>query len=191
MVSALGQPRSLEHKHYVIKFDSWSILDYALIRRTFPTVPWAFVYRDPVEVLVSHRKQPGSQVVPGMLEPALLGLDAAEIGSIPPEEYGARVLARICHAAIEHHRPGESILINYRQLPQAAWSMLLDFFGIPYHADDIERMRHVTQFHAKNPAMYFEDDTAAKHRAASPGIQQLADHWIGPLYDELERLRQA
>ena len=191
MVGALGQPRGEAQRRYVVKFDSWSILDLPLIRRTFPSVPWIFVYRDPVEVLVSHRVQPGSQMVPGMLEPGLLGLDPMYVGSMPLEQYHAAVLERICAAAVQHYRTGAGMLVNYRQLPQIVWSSLLDFFQMRYTTADVGRMRRVTQFHAKNPALYFMEDAAAKQSAASRRLREIAHRCLKPIYEQLEELRQA
>ena len=54
MVSALAQRRRGKEQHFFIKFDAWNVLEVPLIRRAFPAVPWVFVYRDPVEVLVSQ-----------------------------------------------------------------------------------------------------------------------------------------
>jgi hypothetical protein len=129
-------------------------------------------------------------MVPGTLEAGLLGLDAAHIGRMPPEEYYAAVLERICHAAVQHCRASAGMLVNYRQLPEIVWSSLLDFFQIPHTEADIERMRRVTQFHAKNPALYFAEDTAAKQSAATDRLRQIAHQRLKPLYEQLEQLRQ-
>ena len=61
MVSALGQRRRGDETGLFIKFDSWHSLDLPLIRQAFPDVPWLFVYRNPVEVLVSQMKRRGAR----------------------------------------------------------------------------------------------------------------------------------
>jgi hypothetical protein len=190
VIGALGQPRGESQRHYVVKFDSWSILALPLIQRAFPNVPWIFVYRDPLEVLVSHYRQPGSQMVPGTLEPALLGLDAARVGQMPLERYYAAVLERVCQVAARHYQPGSGKLVNYRQLPRIVWSSILDFFHMRYTAGDVERMRYVTQFHAKNPALFFESDTNAKQSAATDQLRGIARRRLEPLYTQLEELRR-
>jgi hypothetical protein len=100
LVSALGQPRAGGETEYFVKFDSWSILELPLIRRAFPGVPWLFVYRDPLEVMASHRQRPGVHLVPGLLPPQVFGLDRESVLAMPADEYGARVLAAICGAAL-------------------------------------------------------------------------------------------
>ena len=189
VVSALGCRRDAREQHLFVKFDSWSVMDLPLIRRAFPGVPWLFVYRDPVEVMVSHAKMRGSQMIPGVIEPALLGLNAAEIQHMSLDEYCARTLARICGAAAQYGQDGEGLFVNYRQLPEAVWSSLLDFFGVAHTTADIDRMRHVAQFHAKSPSIPFAGDTAAKQRAATDDLRRLNDQWVRPQYQRLVELQ--
>ncbi|MFP5260735.1 MAG: sulfotransferase family protein [Blastocatellia bacterium] len=189
MISALGQPRSGEEKHLFIKFDSWSLLSMRIIRQAFPDVPWVFAYRDPVEVLVSQIMRRGGHMVPGVLEPELLGMDYSSILQMRPAEYCARVLAQVCAAALEHRDGGEPMFINYRQLPEVVWSSLLDFFRVDHTAADIDRMRRVSQFNAKNPSLEFVDDAASKHSAAGPELRDAAGEWVMPLYERLEAAR--
>ncbi|HEX8088949.1 MAG TPA: sulfotransferase family protein, partial [Blastocatellia bacterium] len=180
MISAIGQRRSSEQKYLFIKFDSWSLLSMRNIRQAFPDVPWVFAYRDPVEVLVSQITRRGGHMVPGVLEPELLGMDYQSILQMQPTEYCARVLAQVCAAALGHRDSGEAMFINYRQLPDVVWSLLLDFFHLDYTTADIDRMRHASQFDAKNPSLEFIDDAASKNRAASPEVRQMASKWVMP-----------
>jgi len=188
LISALGRQRNLEEQDLFIKFDSWSVLDLPLVQRAFPATPWLFVYRDPVEVLVSHMRQRGRQMLPGMLEPAPLGLEPAEIEPALLDEYCAKVLARLCQAAAQHHRPDTGRAINYRELPEAVWSLVAEFFGVCYTAEDVDRMCDVTRFHAKQPRAIFTDDSAAKRQLATDDIRALAERFVRPWYDRLEGL---
>lgn len=164
-------------------------MEMSLIQRAFPAARCVFVYRDPIEVLASHQRQRGRHMVPGLIEPEQFGLDSGSVGQLRLEEYGARALAWICQSALQYARSGSCRLINYRQLPNAVWEVLLDFFQIPYTAGDIERMQHVTQFHAKNPSFYFTNDVNAKQLEATDLTRDLACQWLTPLYKQLEMLR--
>lgn len=190
MVSALGQPRQGNERHLFIKFDSWSAADLPLISRAFPETPWVFVYRNPVEVLMSHAREPGSQTIPGVLDPHWLGLDLASAGRMPLMEYTARVLARICQSALEHHHSVPGRLINYSQLPSVVWSQLSGFFGIEWSEQDHEILRRATQQHAKDPARTFVADAEAKRQAAPAIVREMAESFLQPLYAELEAARQ-
>ena len=187
MISSLGQRRSGDEKHLFIKFDSWSILDFNTIRRAFPDVPWIFLYRDPVEILVSQIRRRGAHMVVGGLEPELLGMDYPSILQMEPTEFCARALAVVCAAALEHRDGGR--FINYHQLPDVAWSSLLDFFHVEYTSAEADRMRHASRLDAKNPSMRFVDDTAQKSQEASPQVREMSDRWIKPIYERLEAAR--
>lgn len=187
MVSAYGQPRSGE-RHYFIKFDAWHAMYLPLIARAFPSVPRIFVYRNPVEVMVSQLKREVSWMMTGELEPALLGLDKRAAAQMPREEYCARVLAKICRDALESQ--SRLLLLNYRQLPEAVCSLLPDYFRVNYTTADLELMRRAAQFDAKSPRLNFADDAPAKHHEATASIRQLAEQWLNPLYQQLEALRK-
>lgn len=64
-MSAMGQPTNGEQRLFV-KLDSWQTVDLPLLRRAFPDTPWIFLYRNPVEVMVSSMKTTGMQIVPGL-----------------------------------------------------------------------------------------------------------------------------
>ena len=74
MVSALAQPRRGEQALFV-KLDSWHTLALPLFRRAFPSVPWVFLYRDPVEVPVSQLEAAGIQTDPTLQVAHVLGTD--------------------------------------------------------------------------------------------------------------------
>jgi gluconate kinase len=188
LVGAFGQRRAGEN-YFFIKFDSWHVLQLPLLRRAFPNVPWIFLYRDPVEVLVSHRNQPGAQMVPGMLNPALFGVDPATLGGMRQEEYGATVLAAILEAAATHAKGTAARLINYTELPEIAWSSLLNHFGVTFSDSEIERMKSAARVHAKNPTQMFEADSAEKKAKAGDLLREISDRRLRPHYERLEAMR--
>jgi hypothetical protein len=190
VVSALGQPKRTEESRLFVKLDAWHALDLPLTQAAFPGVPAIFLYRNPLEVLVSQRRQPASYLVPGMLGSILPGMDFAAMLQLPVEEYTARVLARICQAAVDwQEHTGTLLLVNYQELPEAVWSTIASFCGMECSSDEIERMRRATQFNAKNPAMFFTNDTADKEAQATAGLRETAAAWLGPVYARLEALR--
>lgn len=190
IISALGRPRRKEEKHFFIKFDSWHMVYLPLIQKAFPNVPWIFLYRNPVEVLVSLSREGGRQLVPGVINPAELGLDMAEIFQLPTEEYHARILARICEAALKYYQPGMTRFINYQELPGAVLTSLADQFRFNCSEMDCERMQERSKFGGKGPTARFHDDRAAKEQAASEAMRQTAALWLDLQYEEMERIRR-
>ncbi|MGA8213802.1 MAG: hypothetical protein WB799_09415 [Candidatus Sulfotelmatobacter sp.] len=188
LLSAFGRRRHHQEQHFFIKFDSWHTLDLALIQQAFPTVPWIFLYRNPVEVMVSHQNMPGSQMIPGALG-ARIGYSVGDVvGQMSMVEYGARVLACICNAALRH-RNHYGLFVDYRQLPEAVWLLLDSHFGVVPSEVEIIQMRRVAQFDAKTPCLPFVRDEADKKRAATELMLAMNAKWLAPAYERLESLK--
>ena len=185
MIGALGQPRAGGRRLFV-KLDCWHTLALPLFRRAFPDVPWVFLYRDPVEVMVSQRKMPGMQMIPGALGPELLGIAPTRER---PEDYCARVLARICEPIVQQHALGGGLLVNYRDLPDALWSAILPHFGLAASAEERAMMEETAKFDAKEPSFAFTPDAETKQRAASAAMRAAANERLGDIYGRLEALR--
>ncbi|WIG97766.1 sulfotransferase family protein [Myxococcus sp. SDU36] len=193
VVGALGQQRHPEERAVFLKLDAWHILELPLLQRAFPGVPWMFLYRDPVEVMASHQNHRGAHMLPGLLNPAHLGLEAGQLEGMPMDEYGARVLAAICDAGLRGYRArtGTARLMDYRQLQPEGLRVLTALFGLEPTAEDASRLRDVLERNAKNPVLPFEDDTEEKARRVSSHGRALAEQWGRPIHDalEAERLR--
>ena len=189
LVSALAQRRNGDEKTLFIKFDSWSVLDLSLIGTAFPDVPWIFLYRDPVEVLVSQLAHRGAQMVTGGIEPELFGMTAREVSKMLPEQYCARVLAGVCEAALRYYQTLGGMLINYQQLPDAVWTLIAGFFRVECSDSDLEAFRRAATLDAKNPSMGFESDSKRKRSSAPEAVRLAADKWLVPVYEQLEAAR--
>jgi hypothetical protein len=183
-VRALGRRRSGEERAYVLKLDAWATHDLPLLRRAFPAVPWLFLSRDPLDVLVSHRRQAGMQMLPTVVAPELFGLDLVSAASMPFEEYGAFVLGATCRQALVH-RDERALFLDYRELPGAVFESILDWFGLDCDTVDCAAMEAASRRDAKNPTHPFTDDRAAKAQAATPELRAAVDRWARPAYEAL------
>jgi len=190
LINALGQKRLGNESGYFIKFESYAILDLPLIALAFPDVPWVFLYREPVPVMVSNLRERSGRSLPGAIDPAILGLDLQSVMSMRFEEYVAMTINRMCQAALSYAN-GKGLLINYTQLPDVIWSRVLPFFGLEYPSGDVDKMNAVSSFNAKQPDAKYVDDTEAKKRQASAFLLEMAEKWIVPVYQELEAKRLA
>jgi hypothetical protein len=193
MVSALGQKRAGPETRCFIKFDSVTTDALAFIRRTFPTVPWIFLYRDPEEVLASQLREPGAAMSPGIVRgPAVLDQPRTETLAMSLEEHAARVIGTLCRcacvAADRGADPG-GLFVNYTQLPEAVWKDIADHFGIQFSAAEIEAMQNVAAFHAKHPRAKFTPDGELRRLGISSAAREAAARWIQPHFETLEKLR--
>jgi len=188
MLSAMGQKRHSTEEGVYVKFDCWSIPELPVVSRAFPSVPWIFLYRDPLEVLVSQLQIRALWSLPGGLPPEILGVHAADM---PLDEYCARMLGRICEIALDQFRrtPG-GLLVNYAEMPAFCTSGMLRHFQMEVGAEEVERMRQASVANSKNPTLPFEPDGDVKRHAATERMRELADRWIAPFYEELEIARR-
>lgn len=176
-------------EHLFIKLDSWHTRALPLLRRAFPDTPWIFLYRDPVEVLVSQMRLRGAQTVPGIVPLEWFGLTAQD-AYLPERSFIARVLERTCSAVIEHGQAG-GMLVNYAELPDAFFERILPHFGMALDAPALEAMRIAAARYSKSPDTGFQADGAAKQREADPELRAAAADYVAPVFAELEALRTA
>ncbi len=189
MINALGQRRAGDEHRYFIKFDSWHVLELSLISEAFPGVPWIFLYRDPTEVMVSQNRLPGTQTIPGMVDPRVFGLEPGALARLTPTEYCATVLARHCEAAVTAMSAPNGRLVNFSELPDVVWRRGGNLFGIDWNEHDVRRMREATRANAKTPALPHVDDRDAKQREATDEIRRAVASWLAEPYARLEALR--
>lgn len=188
IIGALGQERRGDERRYFVKLDSWHTLALPLFRHAFPAVPWLFLYRDPIEVLVSQLRMPGEQMLPHGAGAKLYGLERS-YGPGCTEDYYARVLAKVVEPVVQHYGAGGGLLVNYRQLPDALFTAILPHFGVTGSATDRAAMSAAAHLDAKSPGLTFAPDSASKQQAASETARAAVDRRLGDLYRSLEALR--
>ncbi len=185
LVRALGRTRDAQERHLFIKLDAWNVHNHAAITQTFAHTPSFFLYRDPLEVVVSHLRTESFMMSPANA-PATLEMTVQDAVKIPRELLIIRVLARILSAALtgifEPHQ-----LVNYRELPDAINSRIAPAFGI--EIADPDELALLSRYHAKRPHETFTADAEEKQAVASPQLRELVNEHLRPLYDELEARR--
>jgi len=186
MVGALAGAPANEGGRYFVKLDSWHTLALPLFRAAFPDTPWIFLYRDPVEVLVSHMRMRGMQTVPGAMPPGFYGF--AEDPAMPIEEHCARVLARVCGAVLDHEALGGGMIVDYADLPGAIERRILPHFGIAPDAAERARFAAVGGRSAKSPEQSFVPDGAGKRDEASAAVREAAARFLAAPHRALGKL---
>jgi hypothetical protein len=185
MVAALRSLAPVFAQHarqpYVFKLSSWNTLLADLLLEAFPSAPWVFCVRDPLEVAVSLlREAPGwLRVTDG---PASRLAELVGCGSVAREEFLARFFAQSC-AAIEKVASPRGALVPYDSLPDATSDTVAPHFGLSVDADTRTRMSQVATQQAKAPLNRpapFVPDSAAKRDAASETLRDAVDRWARP-----------
>ena len=136
IVSALARVRGPHQTQYLVKLSSWHIHSLALFRRVFPDVPWIFVYRDPLEVLVSHLQKPGLLASPGVMDPAILGMRTEDITGLTRQQWCASVLKGFLKAALGSSDDSKGLFVDYDELPEAIRGRIASHFGLSLSRED-------------------------------------------------------
>lgn len=188
IVAALGQGAPGQSRLFV-KFDAWSALELPLVRRAFPDVPCVFLFRDPVEVLVSQSRQHGAHVLPGVLPAGAFGLTSEAAAAMPLVEYAARVLGRICEAALALEDDPLVTFADYADLPDLVFSDLLAAWSLDLGQPDLDAMAGAGTRNAKNPSVAFDQAEARRRPPPPPAMIAAADRWMMPAFDRLRSAR--
>jgi len=190
ILGCLMRPRSGGESAHFVKLDPWHTVHLPLFQRAFPEAPCIFVYRDPVEVLVSLSREPGARLVPGAIDPKLLDLDLEEVMALDSADYHARVLRLICDAALESLRPGIDLLVNHDQLPRWVGSVLLRGLGFELSDQDLCKLEQRSLFRAKFGETVHTNDSERKRASATVEIKRAAERWLAEPHARFESLNQ-
>ncbi|MDB5709330.1 MAG: aspartyl/asparaginyl beta-hydroxylase [Sphingomonas bacterium] len=185
VVAALGRDRAGDGRRYVIKLDAWHIKALPLFRAAFPDTPWVFMYRDPLEVMVSQKRQAGMMAVPGEIQQDTFAANSED----SVLAHGANVLGQICRAAVDGMASGGGILINYNEMPDAVAERMLPHFGMAIDAADQAAMQDATRQDVKSKERKFVPDGADKRAEATPEVLAVVEQYMAAPYAELEALR--
>ena len=188
-VAACAHPRFGE-RFVFVKADCWHFRFVPFLQEAFPEAKWIFLYREPVEVIVSHAVEPSPWTTRGLMDPALLDLTPAEAFGMTREDYLGKSLGIILEWAIRNARDPAGLLVNYSELPEAFFSRILPHLGVEFSAEEIAAMEAASLHNAKEPSLRFEPDTQRKRQEAKPWMREVAARWIDPHYRTLEEMRR-
>lgn len=192
VVHALGQRRTGSEQHLFVKFACCSFAQIARITRIWPHVPWVFLYRDPVETIVSNL----SSVPPWLVDndrrilASITGASSADVAEMRLEELCARAIGSFF--SIAHHAANSNcMLVNYNQLSVPVISSVLRFFKVSPSADERQAVERASRVYSKEAtgARAFVADSAAKHELASDLVREMAARWAMEPYRLLEEMR--
>ena len=186
VVNVLGQKRLGDERRLFIKFGNWQILLLDQIRMIWPDVPWIFLFRDPVEVIVSNLKVPcewSDKARFPMQAAVLADCDTEELEAMSGEDYCARVLGRKMDAAVRFES-AQSLFLDYKDLSVDRLVGIARFFGIEPSDEEIVRMSAAASVYSKDPSakLVFDSDSGAKQRFATWAVRNAADRWSSEPY---------
>lgn len=198
LFGAFQRARRPNERHFITKMtDAMASLRLPIYRSAFPDVPWIFVYRDPVEIMVSatRRRTGNIEIWHDNRTQAAERLRMPELNDpgMWTEEFIARTLGRFCENAVRAARetpPGKFLAVSYSRLPDAVWETIAPHFGIPLTKKDRKRMRDEALFSAKRSGREFKPDSEVKRKEATKSMTDLAERFVAPAIEALRALPQ-
>ena len=182
LVSVLGRAGGPDKSRLFVKLDAWHVVALPVFRAAFPDVPWVFMFREPLEVLVSQQRSLATTFLPAVLPPQLFGLDFPSAVALDQFEYVAHGLGAMMAAAERFAREG-GLLVDYTELP-GALTRVLAHFGATPEPDALRQMIGRAAMDAKAPGRVFVSDTDEKRREAPESLRTLAER-LRPAYERL------
>lgn len=188
VVHALAQRRRGNEQNLFIKFACCSFAQFKRIQRIWPNVPWLFLYRDPVETIVSNMKD---------VPPWLIDNDRRVLSSIIDdtaemslEELCARTIGSLYSTAYDLANEN-GMLLNYNQLSVPVIASVLNFFKIDLSSEELDTIARTSGIYSKEASgtRAFVADADTKLRLATDLIREMSERWAGGPYRLLEQKR--
>ncbi len=154
-----GQQRTGKETRLFIKTDSWHVFFYKTIRALYPDVPFILLYREPREVIQSHRKKRGMQAVPGVIEPAIFGFGEPLTSDL--DAHMANVMEKYFEMFLEiAHNDSKALLVNYNDGMMQVMKDIAAFINLPLSEEEFHQMQSRCNYHAKFPDQVFAEANA-------------------------------
>jgi len=168
LIRALGRRRFGTEQRFVVKLSSRASHFLALFRRAFPKTPIVWVQREPAEIVESNLRRPRR---------ALAGLDRETVARLALRDVSWAFLAANGFEDPNFH------VVDYRDLPSAAWTRVAPLMQAQIGAGCLSRMRNVSGSHSHSGEPYLR-------RTPNPlpkEVQDIVSNTLNPLYDALAR----
>lgn len=210
VVTLMG--RSPIHKRLFFKFQSITSTKMDIALEAFPDTPFVFVYRQPVQTMMSHldplKGSMGAPCLRSMRNPPdeVRETISSVLGNKnpPKEAWCAAHLNMLCsHALAAYEKYGvatdaqgsvrqRGMLVNYDALPGIVARAVLPMFGVAPHAAWLTKMALESQHYSKGrgSSKIFSGDSQDKDERATKAIVKYASSILLPAYDKLVALSE-
>ena len=207
VVTLMG--RSPIHKRLFFKFQSITSTKMEIALEAFPNTPFVFVYRQPVQTMMSHldplKGSSGAPCLRSMRSPPAEVREtiasAVLAGQSPPREaWCAAHLNMLCNSALHAYEKfgvrtdsagtvtQRGLLVNYEALPGIVPRAILPMFGVDPYPGWLTKMEQESKQYSKGRGgntKIFKGDSQDKDERATRAIQKYAKAILEPTYTKL------
>jgi len=174
----MGRSDDPNEERFFFKIQSAGTKSLATFRKAFPHTPWLFVYRDPVQVMMSHFAHgiKTANCLRALRNPPIIlqslarkrGYRAAaagggrrvhhdderkdsELKELTPQEFCAAHLATLTETAAYHIEKSNGLgrAVNYNKLPAILYEEILPAWGIDVTEEEIQNIQEISGHYSK------------------------------------------
>jgi len=200
----MGRTDNPSEKYMFFKIQSAGTNFMRLMEESFPETPWIFVYRDPVEVMMSHLDVPEirhANCLRSMRSPSpdikqMIQDSGEKFRDLELEEHCAVHLANLCQSALDQiYESNVGHLVNYNELPDALISYVIpNHFNVPLSQKEVSNILRSAAKYSKgshNRDKEWEGDSEKKQSHASDAVLRASNKWLLDIYNELEEKKNS
>lgn len=186
-ILAIGRKRGLNHQNFFIKFSSWNVLFIDLIQSIFPSVPCLFLYRSPVEVIVSLIRQPAgfSKNSTDEFSEFISGRTIDALKNISALDYIADCLINMLAHSISNKN---TFYLNYMNFKIDIFPTILKYFKIETIRSEYAKMIKQFSIYSKyfNGTKIYVDDSETKREGECDVIKDIVRKFLNQQIEKLD-----
>jgi hypothetical protein len=172
-VRALGRIRHGDERRYVLKLSSTLTRFLPQFRRAFPGTPMVWLQRRPSEIVESLLRAPS----------AWIKSNAEGGNGLDQPILSKTTLVFLAASSLVNDG---MLVLDYRDLPEAAWTQVAPFIGVALNRREIARMQDIASQDSKSGGPFVPRPLRQLPAPVQAAIHQAID----PLYKALDRRRR-
>jgi len=199
VVFVMGLTDKPKEKNMFFKVQSIGTKYMDVVLKAFPETPWIFVYRDPIQTVMSQMKKGAHHAncihqlrdIPASKTKFLTSIDR-KLNSLNPVEKCALHLSLLCDAAVEaiDGSHGMGFGVNYEDITNKLISTVFpDHFKLEMTEERRERIIDISGHYSKgiaHKAGKWAEDSDKKDEKATPLVKDACKTFLSASYNSLE-----
>ncbi|KAL7538136.1 hypothetical protein ACHAWF_006002 [Thalassiosira exigua] len=201
VIYMMGRSDDPDEESVFFKFQSITTRTMEVFTTAFPTTPWIFLYREPVDVLMSQLNVPKTKMANCVRSknrsPAIrdfVDRGGWRIEDLDDEEVCAVHLATLCESALRNldESDGLGMAVNYSpDLGRRFLDRIFpEHFRLEVEEAGRDRVLKVSGTYSKNRGRHgqgeFQPDSEKKEKNASRRVKDAARHFLQPTFEQLQ-----
>mmetsp|Transcript_9418 Transcript_9418/g.13771 ORF Transcript_9418/g.13771 Transcript_9418/m.13771 type:complete len:477 (+) Transcript_9418:94-1524(+) len=205
VIYIMSRSSDVDEESVFFKFHSDSARNLEVFQHAFPNTPWIFVFRDPVQIIVSQFKEGKSiaKCARSKLDPAQQAVNIlqrrgfidspADTKDVSQEVFCAATLASYCESALKAKKdaPLLGTVVHYPDLPDILLEHVFPTsFELSMSEEKEEIIRSISGMYSKashGRSRPYQDDSESKERKATDAIREAARKLLNDSYEQLLR----